>query len=120
MLPRYFFQRDKRLLNQAGYSFVFDCARKLSTSYLTLLYRTSPAQHARLGLVIAKKSVKRSVGRNSIKRQARETFRLHQHMLPPVDIVILSKRGITSPDPLLLRKELLYLWQKLIKSVASA
>lgn len=116
MQPRFSFPRDRRLLNQADYSFVFDAARKLSTSCLTLLYRPNSTQQARLGLVIAKKSVKRSVGRNLIKRQTRETFRLFQHKLPPMDIVVLSKRGINTPDAHLLRKELVYLWQKLIKS----
>ena len=42
---------------------------------------------ARLGLVISKRVLRRSVDRNRVRRWARETFRLRQHRLPAVDIV---------------------------------
>ena len=119
MSPSFSFQKDRRLLNKADFSFVFDNARKFSTHYLTLLYRPSRVDQARIGLVIAKKSIKKSVTRNVAKRQIRETFRLFQHQLPPVDIVVLSKRGIGEVHQQDLRKELVYLWQKLAKSAVA-
>jgi ribonuclease P protein component len=115
--PHFSFTKDRRLLNKHDFSYVFDDAKRFSTRYLTLLYRPSPAGQARIGFVIAKKSIKRAVVRNIVKRQARETFRLFQHQLPPVDIVLLSKRGVQAFIPQDLRGELVYLWQKLAKSV---
>jgi len=95
---------------------VFDSAKRLSTRWFTVLYRPSRPNKdecARLGLVISKKSAKRAVDRNRVKRQLRETFRLNQHQLPKFDVVMLSKRGIPEADNKMLLKELSYIWQKL-------
>ena len=45
-------------------------------------------QHARLGLVVGKKTAKSSVRRNYIRRVLREFFRLNQHEICHVDLVI--------------------------------
>jgi ribonuclease P protein component len=45
-------------------------------------------QHARLGLIVGKKSVARASARNRIKRVIRERFRQAQDRLPAVDLVI--------------------------------
>lgn len=45
----------------------------------------------RIGFVLAKKKIKRAVGRNRVRRQHREIFRQMQHLLPPCDIVVLAK-----------------------------
>lgn len=44
--------------------------------------------HARLGLVVAKKTAKRANKRNYMKRVIREWFRHRRPHLPPVDLVI--------------------------------
>ena len=54
---------------------------------------------ARLGLVIPKRSVRRAVGRNLIRRWAREAFRQRQHHLPTIDIVLRAhSTSITHAD----------------------
>lgn len=50
---------------------------------------------ARLGLAIPRKYVKTAVGRNRIKRLVRESFRLHQHAIAGMDLV-LTLRGDAS------------------------
>lgn len=45
-------------------------------------------QHARLGLIVGKKSVARASARNRIKRVIRDRFRKAQTELPPVDLVV--------------------------------
>jgi ribonuclease P protein component len=45
-------------------------------------------QHARLGLIVGKKSVARASSRNRIKRVVRERFRQAQDRLPAVDLVV--------------------------------
>ena len=45
-------------------------------------------QHARLGLIVGKKSVARASARNRIKRVIRERFRKAGDSLPAVDLVV--------------------------------
>lgn len=68
---------------------------------------------ARLGLVVAKKLLKRAVDRNKVKRVVREQFRLRLAGLPAVDLVI---RLAAKPAPLdskLLAEDFLALLNKL-------
>ena len=46
---------------------------------------------ARLGMTVSKRVDKRSVGRNRIRRQVREVFRLQRATLPPGDYVFQAK-----------------------------
>ena len=85
------FSRDVRLLKAAEYSRVFKNPVRSSDRYLTILAVPSEKTFARLGLAISKKNAKRAVDRNRIKRIIRESFRLNQHDLPAVDLVIMAK-----------------------------
>ncbi len=74
---------------------------------MVLYRRQEPAgAGARLGLAIAKKHARRSVDRNRIRRVAREAFRVRRHVLPPVDIIVLSRAGIAGAESAELRAEL--------------
>lgn len=87
------FGRDIRLLKPAEYKRVFDSAVRVTSRYLTFLARANELGHPRLGLAISKKAVRRAVDRNRIKRQLRESFRLHQHELGGIDIVVMARAG---------------------------
>jgi ribonuclease P protein component len=88
-----------RLLHPSEFKVVFDqpdC--KTSCREFLLLARFNDKTQPRLGLVIGKKSVRRAVARNLIKRVMREQFRLHQHVLPDLDLVLLARRGADALD----------------------
>ncbi|MDN3506917.1 MAG: ribonuclease P protein component [Simkaniaceae bacterium] len=53
---------------------------------------SSPGQLARLGIT-APKTYGNAVARNRFKRLVREVFRTSRHTLPPLDIVVLPKKG---------------------------
>lgn len=53
----------------------------------------SKTKAARLGLVVAKKHLKRAVDRNRFKRLVRESFRAHQQQLEGLDVVVLARSG---------------------------
>lgn len=70
----------------------------------------------RLGLVVAKKLLKRAVDRNKVKRVVREQFRLQLAGLPALDLIV---RLAVKPVPLdskLLAEDFLALLSKLQRS----
>lgn len=101
------FGREKRLLDAKQFKAVFDSPDyRLSGRCILLLARNNAAGQPRLGLVIGKKNTKLAVDRNQIKRHTREFFRQHQHQLPNVDLVVISRRGISDLSAAELRQEL--------------
>jgi len=86
--------RDHKLLKAEQYSFVFSRSKRFGNKSITVLARGNDIGHPRLGLAISKKSAKRAVDRNRIKRIFRESFRLHQHKLPNVDIIAMCKTNV--------------------------
>ncbi|MFD1216760.1 MULTISPECIES: ribonuclease P protein component [Microbulbifer] len=108
------FAKPLRLLNAAQYRAVFESApvRAAQPQFL-ILARPNDLEHPRLGLVIAKKHVRNASDRNRIKRIARETFRLQQHQLFPLDAVVLARGGAGELDKATLTKIFNKLWRKL-------
>jgi ribonuclease P protein component len=90
-----------RLLRPAEFQAVFDSTSfKVGEANFLLLVRCNDLGHPRLGLVIAKKKVRRAVDRNRLKRQIRDSFRLHQNQLPAVDVIFLARQDLTAlPSP---------------------
>lgn len=62
------------------------------THNFTIFAARSGVGQARLGIVVAKRNVKLAVNRNKLKRQIRESFRLQQHTLSGLDVVVVVKR----------------------------
>jgi ribonuclease P protein component len=95
----YTFGKSQRLLNAKAYKTVFDDAQlKVSTQQILFLARSNGLNHSRLGLVIAKKNARLAVQRNRIKRLVRNSFRLQQHELVGIDVVVLARRGLDKLD----------------------
>lgn len=110
------FAKTLRLLNAAQYSKVFnENLVRAAHPHFLILARPNELEHPRLGLVIAKKHVRNATDRNQIKRITRETFRLLQHELPPLDAVVLARPGVADLDKAALAKQLNKLWRKLAK-----
>lgn len=112
------FPKSLRLLTPAEFKQVFDSAAlKVSTKEVLILARANQLDHPRLGLVIAKKHVRRATARNRIKRIIRETFRLHQHLFTGtaagLDVVILARAGLDRLDNAALHQQLPSLWRQL-------
>ena len=108
------FSKAKRLLNASDYSRVFDGAEaRASHKHLLLLARTNDKPGHRLGLVVAKKNARLAVQRNRIKRVAREFFRTLPDTGVPLDVVLLTRKGIDQLDNAELSSILRQQWQKL-------
>lgn len=118
MVDRLFFGKSCRLLNAADYKAVFDAVDwKVSNKEILCLTRKNGLNHPRLGLVIAKKNVRHAVQRNRVKRIIRESFRLHQHQLPAIDMIILARSGLDNFSNPELHAEIAKLWIRLLKKI---
>lgn len=106
--------KKNKLLNKKEFSWVFDKATyKASNRHCLILARESQIDRSRVGLVIAKKHIKRAVQRNRVKRLIRESFRYNQHQLLKIDAIVLSRNGMADLDNPAIYKMLNQLWQKI-------
>lgn len=114
-MTRFMFPRQVRLLNAGDYQSVFnDTSSKVFAGEFLLLARKHDS-HAKLGLIVSKKTDKRAVGRNRIKRVVRDSFRHHQEVLNGLDIIFLARQGIRDVDNPELHKRLDKAWKQLAK-----
>lgn len=109
----YTFTRELRLLTPAQFKTVFSNPIKASSAEITLLATANSEQHPRIGLTVAKKHVKLAVERNRVKRVIRDSFRLNQHNLPAIDIVVLVRGGVVNMEKAEINKLIEKLWRKL-------
>jgi ribonuclease P protein component len=93
------FARCYRLTKTDEFSSVFGFRRAIRGKLLMLHYqpRTDESKDARLGVVVAKKLLKKAVDRNRVKRIIREQFRCRRINLPPYDLIA---RLAVKPKPL--------------------
>jgi ribonuclease P protein component len=114
MTTLYGFSTAVRLRCAADYKSVFDGALfKVHQPHFLFLAKRSELPNSRLGIVVAKKKVRRAHERNRVKRLARESFRLHQQQLDDLDIVVMPKVGIDTISNAELHLQLQNAWQKL-------
>lgn len=119
------FPRSARLLTAADFNGVFRGNNKRFGNHFwtALAVRRKPADPqdsqdeqcepdsgARLGLAIAKKRARRAVDRNRLKRQVRESFRLHRESLGSMDVVVMNRDSAASAGKPELRRKLDELW----------
>jgi ribonuclease P protein component len=95
-------------------------ARRFADSRFALFARRSGCSHPRLGLSVAARIIGNSVRRNLVKRLVRESFRLHQHELPPVDIVVNARSGAREADNATITQSLEKHWRAVIKECAAS
>jgi len=75
--------------------------RKFADAFFSISVLANHETYPRLGLSIATRTFGGAVARNRIKRLTRESFRLNQHSLPPVDVTVSAReaaRGANSSD----------------------
>jgi ribonuclease P protein component len=108
----YKFVRDSRLLTPSHFQAVFSKPIRFGSSHITILITPNTSEKNRLGLAIAKKRIKLAVQRNRIKRQIRESFRLNQHDLPHIDMVVMVKSGTDKLENSVINKQLEKIWLK--------
>ena len=108
------FTRNYRLLTSADYKSVFDNAEhKVSCRFILMLAIKHKKCQTRLGMVISKKNIPKSVERNRIKRLIRESFRKARSQLPQLDVIVLIRRGLDGLPNLIISSKMDALWEDL-------
>ena len=86
--------RERRITRRAEYTACYDGGERRYTKYFVVFARSSEnLGNGRLGLAVTKKCGN-AVERNRIKRVLRSFFRLHQHEMPCMDIVVTPKKHL--------------------------
>ena len=114
------FPRTYRLTKTDDYSSVFGFRKAIKSRHFLIHYRlraADEAQQARLGLVIAKRFLRRAVDRNLVRRLSREHFRLLHDQLPARDLVVRLASRPETLDRRALAAEIRGLLVKLISPV---
>jgi ribonuclease P protein component len=92
-IKRLKFEPLKRLHQPAEFRDVKRRGRKFADAFFSLSVLANHETFPRLGLSIATRTFGNAVARNRIKRLARESFRLNQHFLPPVDVTVSAREA---------------------------
>ena len=112
------FIRQSRLLKPTEFKRVFQRPIRSGDDSFRILARTNDTQCHRLGMAVSKKSCRKAVGRNRIKRVVRESFRAGMTGQKPgntLDFVVLPTAQATHQNNQVLIDSLSAHWQKLCK-----
>ena len=110
------FPKAVRLPDSAAYQRIFTAPElKSSDRYFTVLGRLIiGSTSARLGLVVAKKNIRRAHERNRIKRLVRESFRqLPARERAALDIIVIARHAAEEHDNAAIARALARHWQRL-------
>ena len=105
----------KRLRRKSEFDAAYARGRRFGNGLFAVTASSNDKHGARLGMAVAVRTAGNAVERNRIRRIIRESFRLHQHALPPVDLVVSARpktRGTAGAE---LHASLAGLWKKVIE-----
>ena len=102
------FTSDCRIRQSSEFERIFR-GRNFVNKWFSIYVIENHYKFSRLGLVISKKTISKSVNRNYAKRLIREIFRLNIEFLPTLDYVVRIRRKITMETSTEARVALLHL-----------
>lgn len=105
MVQTYRLVKQAKMIKTDDFSSVFNFRKRFSLKYLVMHYRPNNLQRARLGLVVGKKTAKLAVSRNYMRRVLREFFRLNQHDICHVDLIIRVQKKFDKVDFIQIKQE---------------
>jgi ribonuclease P protein component len=111
---------ELRLRRKAQFEAAYANGRRLGDGYFSVTVSPNKAGIPRVGLAVAVKVAGNSVKRNRIRRLIRESFRLSQLEIPPVDLIVSARARARDASNAELRASLAALWDKVRKQCASS
>lgn len=109
----------KRLRRKADFDAAYARGRRFGNGFFGVTAFWNDKGWPRLGLAVAVRTAGGGVERNRIRRIIRESFRLHQHELPAVDLVVSARNRAKDAPPPELHASLVALWKKVNEQCAT-
>lgn len=100
------FSKAKHLVKTDEISSVFSFNSRVSSEHYQVLAKPGAKQFARLAVIVSKKTVRLAHARNYTKRVSREIFRLQQHQLSGLDMVIRIRKSFSAAEYAVIAREL--------------
>jgi ribonuclease P protein component len=119
-LRRFQLGPDRRLRSKLDFDSIYASGRRLDDRFFGVRFRPNALGAARIGLAVAVRTAGNAVSRNRLRRLVRESFRLAQHELPALDIVIAAKFPATAAPATSLRASLATLWKRVADTCAAS
>ncbi|HEX7043694.1 MAG TPA: ribonuclease P protein component [Burkholderiales bacterium] len=107
------FGRDRRLRRAADFEAVRQRAQHRTRDRFFAIAAVPTSGPARLGVAVSRRVSGNAVVRNRIKRQIRESFRMHQFMLHGLDVVVVAQRPAAEAANATLAASLRAHWSRL-------
>jgi ribonuclease P protein component len=105
-VARYGFPGRYKLLKTDEFSSVFSFRRRIFGDSLAMYFMPNSLGYPRLGIVVSKKTARRAVARNYMRRVLREWFRLNREQLGGLDVVVKVQKAFVRTDFMLTQEEL--------------
>jgi ribonuclease P protein component len=104
--------KEQRLRRKREFDAVYAHGRRFGNGFFGVTAHANAKGWPRLGLAVAVKTAGNSVERNRIRRVIRESFRLHQHEIPALDLVVSARARARGAARSELRAQLEPLWRE--------
>src|ERR1700677_3507879 len=113
-MHRLTFPAHKRLRRKSEFDAADERGRRFGNGFFAVTASSNDKHSARLGMAVAVRTAGNAVERNRLRRIVRESFRLHPHALPAVDVLVNAKPRARGPPGTELRASLAELWKMVI------
>jgi ribonuclease P protein component len=111
---------ELRLRSKLQFDAIYAGGKRIDDRFFGLRIKPNGLEHPRIGLAVAVKTAGNAVARNRTRRLIRESFRLAQHALPAVDVVVAAKNPTREAPAAALRASLATLWHRVASTCASS
>ncbi|MGA1384040.1 MAG: ribonuclease P protein component [Steroidobacteraceae bacterium] len=112
------FPPSRRVLRKTDFETAYRDGRRFGNACFSLIVCPNGGRSPRLGLSIGARVIGNAVARNRLRRIIRESFRLTQHQLPAVDLIVGARAAAREAPATRIRESLDALWQKVAMTCA--